>query len=200
MSFYFQLFAWPAVLLIALSGSVLLAGFNWRLQLGALSSGYLGVFILVGMSWPMDLAVIKLITGWMAATILGLTRIGGETDVEERERWPTERIFRLLIGGLVAMAVASLVPSILEWMPGLMPAQAWGSLILIGFGVLLFALSTQPFAMLISLLAFIAGFEILYASVESSTLVAGLLAVINLGLALVGFYLMPAVGTREGAS
>ena len=36
----------------------------------------------------------------------------------------------------------------------------------------------------------LAGFELLYATVEGSVLVAGLLAVINLGLALVGSYLM----------
>jgi hypothetical protein len=34
------------------------------------------------------------------------------------------------------------------------------------------------------------GFEILYAAVESSILVAGLLAVTNLGLGIVGSYLL----------
>jgi hypothetical protein len=36
----------------------------------------------------------------------------------------------------------------------------------------------------------LSGFEILYSAVEGSILVAALLAVINLGLALVGAYLM----------
>jgi hypothetical protein len=34
------------------------------------------------------------------------------------------------------------------------------------------------------------GFEILYAAIESSILVAGLLAVINLGLGIAGSYLL----------
>jgi hypothetical protein len=37
-----------------------------------------------------------------------------------------------------------------------------------------------------------AGFEVLYAAVENSVLVAALLATINLGLALTGAYLMTA--------
>ena len=40
--------------------------------------------------------------------------------------------------------------------------------------------------MIISLLTLIAGFEIIYAAVENSILVAGLLSLTNLGLGLVG--------------
>ena len=45
---------------------------------------------------------------------------------------------------------------------------------------------------MIGLLTFLSGFEILYAALENSVLVAGLLAAINLGLALVGAYLASA--------
>jgi hypothetical protein len=44
----------------------------------------------------------------------------------------------------------------------------------------------------IGLLTVLCGFEILYASIENSILVAALLSVINLGLALVGAYLINA--------
>ena len=40
------------------------------------------------------------------------------------------------------------------------------------------------------LLTALAGFEIIYAAIETSVLVTGLLAGINLGLALVGAYLI----------
>jgi len=49
----------------------------------------------------------------------------------------------------------------------------------------------------IGLMTVLCGFEILYAAVESSILVAALLAVINLGLALVGSYLMIASNWQE---
>jgi hypothetical protein len=46
----------------------------------------------------------------------------------------------------------------------------------------------------------LAGFEILYATVEGSILVAALLAVINLGLALVGAYLLIASNAEQAES
>jgi hypothetical protein len=41
------------------------------------------------------------------------------------------------------------------------------------------------------------GFEVIYAAVESSILVAGLLAITNLGLGLVGSYLLIADSSSE---
>jgi hypothetical protein len=50
------------------------------------------------------------------------------------------------------------------------------------------------------LMTVLSGFEILYSTVESSVLVAALLAVINLGLALVGAYLLIASAPQETES
>jgi hypothetical protein len=46
-------------------------------------------------------------------------------------------------------------------------------------------------------LTLLSGFEILYATVETSILLAGLLTVVNLGLALAGAYLMTATPSEE---
>jgi hypothetical protein len=43
---------------------------------------------------------------------------------------------------------------------------------------------------IVGLLTVLSGFEIIYAAIESSVLVTGLLAGVNLGLALVGAYLL----------
>jgi len=48
-----------------------------------------------------------------------------------------------------------------------------------------------------SLLIAISGFEILYAVVENSTLVAGLLAIVSIGVALVGAYLLSNLPDEE---
>ncbi len=45
---------------------------------------------------------------------------------------------------------------------------------------------------MLGLLTIFAGFEIMYAAVEASTLVAGLLAALNLAIALVAAYLLAA--------
>ncbi len=59
-----------------------------------------------------------------------------------------------------------------------------------GLGILQSGMTARPFRVSVGLLTVLAGFEILYAAVETSLLVAGLLAIINLGLALSGSYLL----------
>jgi hypothetical protein len=51
-------------------------------------------------------------------------------------------------------------------------------------------LTSEPLNVIIGLLTMLTGFEILYAAVESSILVAGLLAGTTLGLGIVGSYLL----------
>ncbi|MBK9604389.1 MAG: hypothetical protein IPO36_21530 [Anaerolineales bacterium] len=65
-----------------------------------------------------------------------------------------------------------------------------GSLILIGAGVIHLGVTSDVLRVTLGLLTMLTGFEILYAAVESSILVAGLLALTNLGLGIVGSYLM----------
>jgi hypothetical protein len=50
---------------------------------------------------------------------------------------------------------------------------------------------------IVGLLTVLAGFEILFAAIENSILVAGLLASVNLGLALVGAYLLSSNTNEE---
>jgi hypothetical protein len=51
-------------------------------------------------------------------------------------------------------------------------------------------MTTRPVKVIIGLLTVLAGFEVFYASVENSVLVAGLLAMVTIGLAAVGAYLI----------
>ncbi|MCJ7623785.1 MAG: hypothetical protein MUO76_09800, partial [Anaerolineaceae bacterium] len=75
----------------------------------------------------------------------------------------------------------------------------WGGLILIGIGLLHLGMTTRPSRVIIGLLTFLSGFEILYAVIERSILVAGLLALVNLALALIGSYLLAAPTLEESA-
>jgi hypothetical protein len=61
---------------------------------------------------------------------------------------------------------------------------------LIGLGLLQIGLTSHPIRVIIGLLTIISGFEILYAVVEQSALVAGLLAGVTMGLALLGVYFL----------
>lgn len=186
----FEALSIPAVIIITVSSTIIFVINDWRWTIGSLGLQYLGVYILVGLSWPADLAAIKLVIGWMSASILGITQINYPIWTFRKPRWPTELIFRLMMAGIVILTVASIAYLALEWVPEIDINQSWGGLVLLGIGLVQLGFSSREFRMVLSLLTLMAGFEILYSVVEASTLVAGLLAVINLGIALVGAYLM----------
>jgi hypothetical protein len=103
---------------------------------------------------------------------------------------PTGLAFRLLAAALVLVVVFATAPALPAWAAPIGVTQAWGALLLIGMGLLNVGLSSRILAPFLGLLTVISGFEILYSAVEASTLVAGLLAIVNLGIALVGAYLL----------
>lgn len=187
--------------LLILTSSLLLISRNWRWTIASLSAQYVGVFILVSISWSIELAVVKLVAGWMAAAILGATQVGTPLEDFSEQARPTGSIFRLMAGGLVMLFVISLAPEIVSRVPVIRLDQVIGGLILIGMGLLILGLTSQPSRIALSLLIVVSGFEILYAAVESSVLVAGLLTLINLGLATVGMYLhlAPSLGFGDRA-
>lgn len=187
----FSALAIPAVILLFISVVVLLVSTNWRVSVGALGVMYLSTFVLVANSWPVSLAVIKLVTGWMAASVLGITSLNVAAGRgTPRAAWPTQTAFFVLASALVVASVTAFAPILLDWVPSMEPAQAWGGLLLMGIGLLHLGFSLRPMRVTISLLTLLAGFEIIYASVETSTLVAGLLSLVNLGIALAGAYLI----------
>jgi len=207
----FDAYAIPAVILVAITSMIL------RVSIGALGIQYVGVFVLVALDWPLEMAVSKLIAGWIAGAVLGMAAISfpkPEADEPDDERLANQGtsllttsapdvvnlsggIFRLVAAILVGLTVFSIAPRASEWIGGIQLAQAWGGFILIGMGLLQLGFTAHPFRTILGLLTALAGFEILYAVVERSTLVAGLLAAVNLGLALVGAYLMVAPFMEE---
>lgn len=177
----------PVVLLLATT-MVLFITQDWRQYFAALAIQYLAVFWLVSLSWPTGLAVVKLVVGWMATALLGTSQWDVEMT-DESLADPPGRLFRILAGGLIWLVVAAFVPEFRSWFPIPTPILL-GSFLLIGMGLLQLAMHNHPLRIIIGLLSMLSGFEILYAVVENSVLVAGLLAVVNLGLVLVGIYLL----------
>ncbi len=186
----FQALTLPAVGLLLATSLILLLSRDWRWSVGALAGQYLGVFLLTALSWPLEMAVAKLVAGWFAGAVLGMTRVGIKTESETTSSRPSGRLFRLLAAALVLLAILSIAPPTVEWVPEIGLHQVVGGYILIGMGLLHLGLTALSMRVVLSLLTILSGFEILYAVVEDSTLVAGLLAVINLAIALVGAYLL----------
>lgn len=192
--FDFTAWAVPALGVLALAVWVVLASQDWRWTIAALGIQYAAVFVLVAGSWRLELAVVKLVAGWMATAILGASQDPTQT-APERER-PSGAVFRLLIGGMVGLLVFSIVPEAVtmlnEYLDAIPIPQLAGGMLLLGMGLAMLGLNARPLRVVLGLLVFFSGFEILYAMVERSTLVAGLLALVNLALAMMGAYLQAA--------
>lgn len=180
---------WVA-LFIALATSLgVLLQRDWRVAIGLMATQYLSIFWLVQTHWPVSMAAGKLVTGWMACAVLSMAQLNSDSKGETESSWPQGRLFRLFTAGIFLAATFALSLRASSWL-GLSLPIAWGSLLLVGMGLLQLGISAQPFRVVLGLLTVLAGFEILYAAVESSTLVAALLSAVNLGLALTGAYLL----------
>jgi hypothetical protein len=137
------------------------------------------------------MAVVKLIAGWISASVLGISIFNEKTWNHYKIKYTSsEIVFRISAAGLVGLVTISISPGVLELFREASTEQVIGGVILIGMGLLQLGYSSQPLSTIIGLLIFFGGFEILYATIESSIIVNGFLAIINLSIALVGAYLI----------
>lgn len=189
--------SWSVIALLAVTSVGILLAHDWRWLIIFLSAQYIGVFILTLEHWPLGMATVKVIAGWMSAAILGMTRSNLDAEEENKNTLPQGRFFRFIAASVVGLIVLTGTPFIDAMMADAGMAVSAGSLLLVGMGLLHLGVTDQSMRVTAGLMTVLAGFEILYAAVENSILVAALLAIINLGLALVGSYLMIASSTNE---
>jgi len=183
------------VVFLAVTSIVLLMSQNWRLCVLALAVQYLAAFWLVALIWPVGLAAVKLVAGWMAGSLIGATQPEAEL-LDDHFKSQAGRLLRLITALVILLVSYTLVPAVQEWIPG-NAAIIWGGILLIGMGVLQLGMTTLTLRVFFGLLTIVTGFEVLYAVVEASVLVTGILAFINLGLALVCAYLLASPAMQE---
>ena len=189
---------WIALLILLITSLGLLLARDWRVNLGFLAAQYIGVFWLVSLQWPPGMAAVKLVAGWMSTAALGMTRQNlSDEDASREQVWPQGRLFRVFLSGIVLLIVGAAAPRVDAIMGGAGMPVTTGGLLLIGMGLLQLGISGQILRIVVGLMTILAGFEILYAVVEGSILVAALLVIINLGLALAGSYLLIASYAQE---
>jgi hypothetical protein len=187
-----DIISWIAVGLILATSTAILINRDWRLSLGALAVQYVAAFWLITRHLPFVMGSAKLIAGWMVVAALGMTRLGLPSTEDEHEEsiLPHGAWFRVTLVCIIALFTLGATPRVESAIPGLGWQVIAGSLILMGVGVVHLGLTSDPLNVIIGLLTMLTGFEILYAAIESSILVAGLLAITNLGLGIVGSYLL----------
>jgi hypothetical protein len=183
------------ILIFATSVGILLFR-EWRWMIYAMAVLYTGVFGLIASGWPIYLAIIKLIVGWMVCAILAVTRSPDESFNEPASL--SNRIFKATAGLILIVSVLYVSPMVYQWLPEVSLEQIIGGLGLMLLGVLQLGLSSKPSRVILGLLICLAGFDIIYSGVESSLLVTALLAAINLGLAFAGAYILSFTSSQSG--
>jgi hypothetical protein len=184
-----------AVLLISLASFITILVTDWRVTIGCLAIQYAGVFLLVGIEWPLALSVTTLIAGWLSGVILGMAMISlPKSHVPAKQRKISARrsnpLFNFLAALLIYMAIFSQAPQVQNWLPFVSSEQSLAALTLIGMGMLRLALDPRPLSTTAAILALLSGFEIIYASMTSAQFAVGALAVVTLFIALAGSYLI----------
>lgn len=171
------------VLLAGLSSLILFLNKKWRWNILAMAAIYVSVFWMVLQVWPIGLAVVKLIAGWMAGAILGsAVKEDSGLLVDDKK---VEQRFKFVIVLIIWIFSFSIMQSIKIRLP-IPDTLIWGGVLLIIMGILQIGMSIRPVRIIFGLLTAFSGFEVLYAGVEQSVLVAGFLVIITLGIALVG--------------
>jgi uncharacterized membrane protein len=157
------------------------------------------MLVLTFQHWPLGMASVKVVAGWMSAAILGMTRssLPREDQMEKQSVLPRGRLFRLFATGIVITIALIFTPRVSVIMADAGFVVTAGGLILAGMGLLQLGITSHILRVTVGLMTFLSGFEILYTAVENSILVTAMLAVINLGLALAGSYLLIASTPKE---
>ena len=192
-----------AFVMIVMAAMINLIFRDWRIMAGALAVQYLAAFVLVTLSWPIGMAVVKLIAGWMATAAIAFswhslsTRRQRKNSMQNPES-TASLFFRGVAGLLIVLLIFIMSPAL---QAGVFPQVdlmiIQGGVMLMGMALMQLGTNSDPYLMIISLLSFLMGFEVIHAALELSTLLTGLFVVVNLGLALVGVYFMVTMGDEE---
>jgi hypothetical protein len=184
-----------AVFLVSIASLVTLLVADWRVTIGLLAVQFAGVFLLIGLEWPISSAITILIAGWLSGTILGMAVVSiPRNSPSSEDRILSSRrlnpLFNFLAAVLIYSLVVTLAPQVQKWLPLLGTEQSLAALTLIGLGMLRLALDSSPLSTAAALLAVISGFEVIYAALTTAQFAVGALAVITLCIALAGAYLL----------
>ncbi len=174
------------LLFIFFAANILFVFPTWRRSLICLAVIFLFVSVFYLQVWPFTMAAVKLITGWMAIAILfflPISEMPPEPGISGKQVF---KIFALVFIWVVAYLITSKINQFFQIKPEIL----FASIAIFSSGLLQLGMTTEPFYIIVGILTVFCGFELLYASIETSILINGLLAAMNLLIALVGSYLI----------
>lgn len=191
-----------AAVILLLCAAVNLVRRHWVLNVAVLALQYVCVFLIILEVRTPLLAGIKLIVGLMVSLMIYLIlRSSGLIDsLFSRQRLTSGEVFRGTIALLLVLISHLAAPKVkLSIFPQSSELLLTASMGLMLFGLFQMGTITEPLYLVIGMLTFLSGFELLYASLEFSRVLEALFTAINLLLALVGsFFIVKDVESRAG--
>jgi hypothetical protein len=191
-----------AAVILLLCAAVNLVRRHWVLNVAVLALQYVCVFLIILEVRTPLLAGIKLIVGLMVSLMIYLIlRSSGLIDsLFSRQHLTSGEVFRGTIALLLVLISHLAAPKVkLSIFPQSSELLLTASMGLMLFGLFQMGTITEPLYLVIGMLTFLSGFELLYASLEFSRVLEALFTAINLLLALVGsFFIVKDVESRAG--
>jgi hypothetical protein len=161
---------------------------DWRWTVFGLSMCYLIGFILIVQIWPLPLAAVKLISGLMGVILISNVMINTPQE-NEIERGLSFRVFVVLVLSISWIVITATISKLNEWLP-ISYTNLFIGLVILFAGIIKFAIGQKVLDVIIGLLVFLSGFDIIYSSLEGSALVTGIYSLIVLSISVLGGYLM----------
>jgi hypothetical protein len=169
-----------------ISGALLLVE-DWRFRLVLVAITQLIGFVLILQIWPIALAAVKLISGWMGVLLLVATFVSSSASLTASSHF-SSRIFRVFLGIFGWILVLVSVQRFNEWLP-ISYTNLFVGLIFFISGIVYLSLRNSTLDSVLGLLLFFEGFDVIYSSLEGSALVTGLFSLIIVSICLTGSFL-----------
>lgn len=186
-----QILPWIAVVIGLSAAWVNLVRRQWVVNVIGLAIQYLCIFLVFPKTESIMPALIKVIVGSMVALVIYLTILSTGSIRREKISFKLSagELFRGSSGALLILIMYWTVP----WLKAEIFPQSSGPALTLGLGFILLGLlqlgsKAEPLYIIIGLLTFLSGFELLYGSLEFSALIEALFALVNLLLAQAGAY------------
>ena len=171
---------------IFLSGAILILT-DWRWKMAGLAVIQLLGFILILQIWPIALASVKLISGWMGIAVMSAT-MASTGELRISETLTSARVFKLMLAAFSWIVIAASVESLNSWLP-IPYTNLFIGLVFFFCGIFYFSQEHEINGIAIGLLIFLAGFDVIYSSLEGSALVTGIYGLIVILISIISSYL-----------
>ena len=171
---------------IIVSGLILVVP-DWRLRMLFLAVIQLIGFILILQIWPIALASVKLISGWMGVALMSATMASSSSE-GRKDIQISAKVFKIMLAAFSWVVIAASIDNLNAWLP-ISYTNLFVGLIFFFCGIFYISLVLEIHEIAVGLLIFLAGFDIIYSSLEGSALVTGIYALIVILISLISSYL-----------